>query len=546
MLACCIVCCGINALCASHNGGNGAYQRWSRLSSERLMQMGDHWRCTVDRPDSALICYTIVANRYYEQQLGDEDIKRSIEATNSIGLLYLDDFYDFSKAYSYLLQAKELAQKHHYDYFIPSIQMSMLMVDGYRYGLTTDSMDVHMVNGYKSAFSNAYKNKNWYALQNTFFDFVLHATFHGNDTIFNHEAQVIRRLPLPDTTAWLQYARLLCDGIDAWLAGDRQLSFDRFKQMFDCADRLPPGVGPTAKIIARNYMYIWHIDSTRVDDAIAAMLLNEQEARDHNKMAHLMDAYSSLSSLYSIKGDEKMADKYRIRYLETKDEFINGKRLANVGEAGLLFEMEKKNEEAKQLAYQRKVQAWVIVGISIVAAILLLMLYWLYRKYRQVRQQQQSLYERTQQMIKASEDKRRLIAQITPATIQEKPKYENSTLTESDKDSLMQQILVAMETNDDIYSENFSLDQLAQMVDAKPNHVSQVINEKYDGGFYAMLNEYRIKEACRRMNDKANYSNLTIEAIAQSVGFKSRSNFSRTFKAITGLTPSAYQKMGKK
>lgn len=541
-MVCCIVGCGINLLAANTNG---VFQRWSRLSSEKLMQMGDHWRCTVDRPDSALICYTIVANRYYERQLDDEDIKRSIEATNSIGLLYLDDFYDFSKAYSYILQAKELAQKHHYDYFIPSIQMSMLLVDGYRSSLSSDSLDMNMVKSYRGAFYAAYKNKNWYAVQNTFFDFVLYATFHGNDTIFNNEEQVIRRLPLPDSTAWLQYARLLCDGIDAWLAGDRQLSFDRFKQMFDCADKLPPGVGPTAKIIARNYMYIWHIDSTRIDEAISAMFLNEQEARKHNNMVDLMDAYENLSKLYKLKGDEQLADKYYIRFLETKDELINGKRLANVGEAGLLFEMEKKNEEVKQLAYERKVQAWVIVGISVFAVVLLLMLYWLFRKYRQVRQQQQSLYERVQEMIKASEDKRRLIAHIAPAPAQEKVKYENSTLTQGDKDDLLQQILVAMETRDEIYEENFSLDQLSQMVDAKPNHVSQVINEKYDGGFYAMLNEYRIKEACRRMNDKANFSNLTIEAIAQSVGFKSRSNFSRTFKAITGLTPSAYQKMGK-
>lgn len=541
LLTCCIVECSI-----VWGAENSAYQRWSRLSSEKLMQMGDHWRCTVDRPDSALICYTIVANRYYEQDLSEDDIKRSIEATNSIGLLYLDDFYDFPKSYSYLLQAKELAQKHHFDYFIPSIQMSMLLVDGYRSSLSSQSLDLNLVKNFKSAFGNAVKNKNWYAVQNTFFDLVLYATFHGNDTIFNKEKQEIRRLPIPDSTAWLQYARLLCDGIDAWVAKDRGLSTACFEKMLASAEKLPPGVKPTARIIARNYIHIWHVDSARVDNAIAAMFLNEQDAKGHNLMVHLMDSYSSLSLLYKIKGDDKLADKYYIRYLETKDELINSKRLANVGEAELLFEMQKKNEEARQLAYERKVQSWVIVGILVFTVVLLLMLYWLYRKYRQVREQKQSLYDRTQEMIKDSEQKRLLIAQLTPKPVQEKPKYENSSLTEDDKDNLMQQILVVMETSDDIYAENFLLDQLAQLVEARPNHVSQVINEKYDGGFYAMLNEYRIKEACRRMNDKAGFANLTIEAIAQSVGFKSRSNFSRTFKSITGLTPSAYQKMAPK
>jgi dihydrofolate synthase/folylpolyglutamate synthase len=37
----------------------------------------------------------------------------------------------------------------------------------------------------------------------------------------------------------------------------------------------------------------------------------------------------------------------------------------------------------------------------------------------------------------------------------------------------------------------------------------------------------------------------TIEAIAQSVGFKSRTSFVALFKKLTGLTPSAYQKMAR-
>jgi AraC-like DNA-binding protein len=83
------------------------------------------------------------------------------------------------------------------------------------------------------------------------------------------------------------------------------------------------------------------------------------------------------------------------------------------------------------------------------------------------------------------------------------------------------------------------------MVKTKRNYVSQVINEKYDNNFNHLLNEYRIKESCRRMNDTDNYGNYTIESIALSVGFKSRSNFISTFKRFTGLTPSAYLKIAK-
>ena len=103
-----------------------------------------------------------------------------------------------------------------------------------------------------------------------------------------------------------------------------------------------------------------------------------------------------------------------------------------------------------------------------------------------------------------------------------------------------------METSDEVYQENFSLDRLTQLVDVKsPNYVSQVLNEHYDHTFKEMLNDYRIREACRRINDRDHYSQLTVQAIAQSVGFGSYPNFVTNFKKFTGLTPSAYRKQSK-
>ena len=55
---------------------------------------------------------------------------------------------------------------------------------------------------------------------------------------------------------------------------------------------------------------------------------------------------------------------------------------------------------------------------------------------------------------------------------------------------------------------------------------------------------YRIREACRRLSDPAR-SNLTIEAISDELGFRSRSNFNTVFKKITGLTPGSYQKFAR-
>ena len=125
-----------------------------------------------------------------------------------------------------------------------------------------------------------------------------------------------------------------------------------------------------------------------------------------------------------------------------------------------------------------------------------------------------------------------------------KPKYQHTQLDEDTRAELIERISQVLESSPEVYNDTFSLDRLSELVDAKhSNYVSQVINEHWGCNFPAMINECRIKEACRRMNDVELYGNQTIKAIAQSVGFNSHSNFVNTFRKFTGLTPSAYLKL---
>ena len=59
--------------------------------------------------------------------------------------------------------------------------------------------------------------------------------------------------------------------------------------------------------------------------------------------------------------------------------------------------------------------------------------------------------------------------------------------------------------------------------------------------FYTLVNDYRIEEVKRRLEDPR-YRNLTILAIAYDSGFNAKSSFNTIFKEQTGMTPSEYQK----
>ena len=99
-----------------------------------------------------------------------------------------------------------------------------------------------------------------------------------------------------------------------------------------------------------------------------------------------------------------------------------------------------------------------------------------------------------------------------------------------------------MEQTELITSPDFTLEKLANIIGVSPKYVSQVVNETFGKNFRTFLNECRIKEACVRLADTDTYGMLTIEHIAETLGFNSRSNFSITFKKIAGLTPAQFQK----
>lgn len=112
------------------------------------------------------------------------------------------------------------------------------------------------------------------------------------------------------------------------------------------------------------------------------------------------------------------------------------------------------------------------------------------------------------------------------------------------QDKLLCKIVSVFEDVSVISDPDFSLSAMAERVESNTKYVSVVINRTYHKNFKALLNEYRVKEACRRMTD-SDYDCFTIKAIACDVGFRNTVSFIRCFKNVMGMTPSIYQKLSK-
>lgn len=120
------------------------------------------------------------------------------------------------------------------------------------------------------------------------------------------------------------------------------------------------------------------------------------------------------------------------------------------------------------------------------------------------------------------------------------PKYKSSSLEEPQKDRLHEQAMAFMINQQAFLQQDLTLQQLADSLSINSKYLSQVINEKSGKHFMDFVNEYRVNLAKEILLTPA-YRHYTIVAIAQEVGFNSRSAFYASFKKFTGKTPSEYK-----
>jgi AraC-like DNA-binding protein len=119
-------------------------------------------------------------------------------------------------------------------------------------------------------------------------------------------------------------------------------------------------------------------------------------------------------------------------------------------------------------------------------------------------------------------------------------KYAKSSLSEEDKHEILKKLKESMEVEKYFKNNLASQAQLSKKLLIPTHHISQVINEKLNQSFFEFIATYRIREA-EKLLLNPDMNNLTVEEIAEEVGYNSKSAFNKTFKKITGKTPSEYR-----
>ena len=518
------------------------YDIWKDLPSEKLMEMGKRFYDT-DKPDSSLVCYNIIVNRYRSDDKHNNTTPRQAgSALGNIGKLYMYYYNDVAKANRYLLEAQRIAKENHLLNLLSSIYTDLGNIKLMNLALSDINMDEEVLQLNRLAFHTALEANdnpqriiisgiNWISMLD---DTTQYRRFHQDIDLF-------LQYQLPDSIKQYEFARIFARAIQE----KGKKNYDACLQLLDSAYAQGYLEGRLSKqmldelIINRKCHVLNDMDRLKELVELLYQQLHKAQARNDNYHSYI---YSNMLFQYyrNIAKDSVLGDKFELMNLRYKNELTKQTHLLDANKAEFLFQIDEINAEVQELNTRHRMMKIIAWGIAAVTLIILGLLYLLWRKYKQEQEKNRKLYENNLVLLAAEDERRQQIIEA------EENKYQSHQMKEGEQSDLLHRVLYIMETSEEIYDNDFSLDRLTELVDARSsNYVSQVLNEHYDHTFKEMLNDYRIREACRRINDHDHYSQLTVQAIAQSVGFGSYPNFVSNFKKFTGLTPSTYRKQGK-
>jgi tetratricopeptide (TPR) repeat protein len=125
-------------------------------------------------------------------------------------------------------------------------------------------------------------------------------------------------------------------------------------------------------------------------------------------------------------------------------------------------------------------------------------------------------------------------------------KYKKTNIPEKQAHIILEKLESATRSEKPYLNPTLTLYELAEMVDASTNQLSQVLNEFLGKNFYDYLNTYRLRYFLSLYNTPE-YQHYTLLALAYESGFNSKTTFNAFFKKIKGQTPSQYfSKQGKR
>ncbi|WP_418878332.1 helix-turn-helix domain-containing protein [Xylanibacter rarus] len=533
-------------------GPSQIYDNHKNISSSVIMKIGDRYMHH-DCPDSAFIFYTILANRYNEDNSPEEKYYNAYGYDRQ-GYIYGNILSDYRNCYTALLNSLEIAMDIGCDDIIARTSLNLssvhLIYDDYK----------NAIPFLKESIYAAIRSKRWKTVLLAYFQLTSAAIVNNDYSQTDSLTSYLKRIDASGDNI-RQCIVNRAKSIGCIIRGD-------YADAVHWIDRTILSLPATEYFDKLRIMTIADkgcifANSNKIDSAIIYSKKALMLAEAHKFTTYRLDLYKTLSSQYTILGQPDSSHFYRIKYLELSDSVFSNQKYSDINDIKNARKFQEIDLQLKKHIYDNKLKAIIIWGMSILMSVICVAASIVYRKNRQLKLRNKELFKRINASI-ATADNERFLRKKNALAVHQDILYESnatgtlekqSPLTSSSEqkrtsisaeemEKLYSAIIDIMESPN-IFSQDFSLSMLAKLVNSNVNYVSHTINKIFGNSFSDMLNCYRTKEACRRLSNIASYGNLSIDGIAKGLGYKSRTNFTAVFKKYIGMTPSEYQKIAK-
>lgn len=515
------------------------YARYAQASALELKQRGvEH--LDAGRVDSALTYFTLAAGKY-RPEMPDSVKKACAAAANNAGYIYMFHLRDYPSAYTWLLRAVEMAE-----------EAGNTSTPAYAYlnigNIYITYKDAGAALRYhKMAFDRAVQAKNWPVVVTVVSNLISMRQQMDPKPDISEVLAAFDRLDIPPTTM-LEYTRTQHRALEAMERGDHAAALGLTRRAAALVDT---PLSPERYLRACRIQEAGILAKTGLQAQALEMIDQEAtRATSGSELEAQADIAKLKSEIYASMNRPEQALACMKLAQTLSDSLFQSQNYGDIRDLGANFALNKLNARVAQVEQRRRRTATALVAAGIVIVLLAGAGALFYSQNRKLRFSNRQLFERNQQVIAMSEDavrsRRLYMGKIDQLEGGEAP-TEASRLGQRDdfeRQKLLDKINAVLDDVEAISSTDFSLSQLAKAVGSNHNYVSQAVNDGFGKNFSAVLAEKRIRQACIRLSDNARYGNLTVEAIANGLGFRSRSNFASLFKKVTGLTPTEYRKLG--
>ncbi len=466
--------------------------------------------------DRAVAALSVVANRYYAKPADKAARKDATVAMNQLGKIYSFRFYDFRKAYTNLSTARLIAEEDGDDYQLADILVNLANL----YHTCSDEGD--KIRSYadellSEALHKAINSDNRDVITRQASNMAIFRVQNSGWGTYAEDVKAIRRYNEGKSGYDAAFRSSVIAAMDSYFAKDYPRAEKFLKQALES---IAQSSWAYRERFAQGTMFILQfVYDKQQKYAEEEELLNTRlrMAREKRLPDYELYIYESLGVFFDRIDKPDSVKKYKSLFLELKS----------------------------RLDQQNGMHRILTVAVAVIAVVAVLLIAFVILFFN-LKRNHRMLFEKNRELLEREQQLRLLMShqgQKTQAGRDAEPPRE----CEADEESarLFPSILKLMEESRDIYRPGFVMDDLCGLLGVPERSVSRAINLCNGTNFHTFLNGYRIREACRLMQD-TDPARHTVEHIAASVGFQSRTSFATLFKKTVGLTPSEYWKKARK